>query len=172
MRYLLLILICSSLTAYSQPVETIIKQQAVQMGTALYKGDSKTFSRYIPAEVLQNPDDAKFIFQMIDSGFTMFKTFGGEIKNIRFGQPSEIVKDGKKWQSALLQTTTIVSPFADAELQSVLLAQSIDEGKNWTFIDLSFRKIKELKDKMPQVNAKLQIPKASPPKITMKEQRQ
>lgn len=171
MRYLFLILICSSLTAYTQPAETTIKMQAMEMGTALYKGDSKTFSRFIPSELLQNPDDGKFILKMIDSGFSMFKSFGGEIKNLRFGHPADIIKEGRKWQSALVQTTTIVSPFADAELQSVLLAQSIDEGKNWTFIDLSFRKIKELKDKMPQVNPKLQIPKTSPPKITMKEQR-
>lgn len=169
MRLIAFILMFVTLQSYAQPNISIVKAQALEMGRAMSKGDSKTFSKYIPADLLQNPEDAKFILKMIDSGFTMFKTFGGEIKKIQFGHPSEIVSDGKKWQTAMVQSTTIVSPFADAEVQSVLLAQSIDEGKHWTFVDMSLNKINHLKSRMPKPLPKLVLPKALPPKITMKE---
>lgn len=170
MRFIVILLLYTGLNAAAQPIETTIKQQAMQMGTALCKGDRQSFSKFIPSELLKNPEDGKMILQMIDSGFSMFKSFGGEIKNISFGHPTPVIKDEKKWQSTLLQTTTIVSPFADAELQSVLLAQSIDKGRNWTFIDLSFKKVNGLKEKMPPLHINLQIPKALPPKITLKQE--
>lgn len=167
----LLLLLVSNVFA-QEPPETILKTQAIQMGQALTKGDSKTFTRFLPKEMLKDPKDGQQILQRIDSGFSMFKAFGGEVKKISYGHPVSIIKNGKKWQSALLQTTTIVSPFADAELESVLLAQSEDGGKNWSFIDLMFQKIPEVKDRMPKPNPALALPKPAPPKITMKEPRQ
>lgn len=169
MRSILILFLCISLNVAAQPVSTIINTQALEMAKAMTKGDSKAFTRFIPADLLKDPENSKKILQLVDSGFTVFKTFGGEIKKIQFGRPAEIVKDGKKWQSALLQTTMLVSPFADAEIQSVLLAESLDEGKHWTFIDLAFQKIKELKKQMPSVLPSLILPKAAAPKITMKE---
>ncbi len=168
----ILLIFILNLASAQTAVETIIKTQAMQMGQALAKGDSKTFGRYLPKEMLKDPKDGQQILKLIDSGFNMFKAFGGEVKKITYGHPVAIVKNGKKWQSGLLQTTTIVSPFADAELESVLLAQSEDGGKNWTFIDLMFRNIGEIKDRMPAQLPKLALPKAAPPKITMKETRQ
>ena len=168
-RMLTFILLFVTVQSYAQPNTSSVKAQALEMGRAMSKGDSKTFSKYIPAELLQNPEDAKFILKMIDSGFAMFKTFGGEIKKIQFGHPAEIVTDGKKWQTALVQSTTIVSPFADAEVQSILLAQSTDQGKHWTFVDMGLNKINDLKSRLPKPLPKLVLPKALPPKITMKE---
>lgn len=172
MRKILWLLLFISTQTFAQQALSTVKIQAMEMGRAMSKGDSKTFSKYLPAELLKDPEDAGVILKLIDSGFAMFKTFGGEIKKIQYGHPVEIVTDGKKWQTALIQSTTIVSPFADAEIQSVLLAQSLDEGKHWTFVDLAFNKINDLKSRMPKPLPKLVLPKALPPKITMKQQHQ
>lgn len=156
--------------ASAQPPATVVKTQAMQMGQAMVKGDSKSFISFLPTAFSKDPKEGQKVMKLIDSGFAMFKAFGGQIKKVTYGQPSEIVRNGNTWQTALLQSTTVVSPIADAELQTVILAQSEDEGKRWTFIDLSLMKVNELKGHLPELNPKLALPRAAPPKISMKEQ--
>ena len=101
--------------------------------------------------------------------FMMFKTFGGQVQRITYGNPGKIVKYKKELQTTLPQTTEITSSFADVVITSTLVALSRDNGKNWFFFDTSMGRAKNLKDKLPTLSPEIIVPPMQPPKITPKQ---
>lgn len=128
---LLLALLPSTFSrAQSPPLPSVIKAQALTMGKALVAGDGNTFSRYMLPELVMAGGGADKSRSLMDSMFLMFRTFGGRVEKITYGNPGKIVTYSKELQTTLPQTTSITSPFADAELSSTLVAISRDGGKN------------------------------------------
>lgn len=158
------------LVVSAQPMSSIIKAQALEMGRALVTGDAKSFSRFMLPELLDAGNSTGQAGMTMDSAFAIFKSFGGKVEKITYGNPGKIVEYKKELQSTLPQTTEITSPFADVVLNSTLVAISRDNGKNWYFVDVSMGKIKELKARLPNLSPELVVPEPTPPKITMKEQ--
>jgi len=155
----------------AQPMETVIKTQAIEMGRALVAGDVKTFSRFMLPELVEAGKETGKTQMTMDSAFAVFKSFGGKVERITYGNPGKMVIYKNELQSTLPQTTEITSPFADVVLSSTLVAISRDNGKNWYFIDASAGKIEQLKTKLPNLSPELVIPEPTPPKVTMKQQK-
>jgi len=162
--------LCAVSFTDAQPMATVIKSQALEMGKALVAGDAKTFSRFMLPELVDEANKIRNADMRIDSAFAMFKAFGGNVEKISYGNPGKIVEYKNELQSTLPQTTEITSPFADVVLNSTLVAISRDNGKNWYFIDMSVSKIDKLKSTLPNLSPDLVIPPQTPPKVTMKEQ--
>ena len=160
--------------AVAQPMSTVIKTQALEMGKALVSGDAKTFSKFMLPELIEAGNEARLkngqTEMSLDSVFALFKQFGGNVESITYGNPGKIVKYKNELQSTLPQTTSVTSPFADVVFSSTLVAISRDEGKNWYFYDTNAGRMGQLKNKAPDVSPELDIPKATPPKITPKQQ--
>lgn len=169
-KLLLFSLLLISLTGSSQPMATVVKSQALEMGNALVAGDSKQFSKYMLPEAINAGGGAEKVNLMMDSMFTMFKTFGGQVQRITYGNPGKIVKYMKELQTTLPQTTEITSPFADVVITSTLIAISRDKGKSWYFFDTSMGRAKNLKDKLPTLSPEIVVPPMQPPKITPKQE--
>jgi hypothetical protein len=167
---LFLCLLTAVYFADAQPMATVIKSQAMEMGKALVAGDAKTFSRFMLPELLDEANKIGKANMTMDSAFAMFKAFGGNVEKISYGNPGKIIEYKNELQSTLPQTTEITSPFADVVLNSTLVAISRDNGKNWYFIDVSMGKIDKLKSTLPNLSPDLVIPPQTPPKVTMKEQ--
>jgi hypothetical protein len=167
---LFLCLLSSFYFVNAQPLASVIKSQALEMGKALVVGDAKTFSRFMLPELLDEANKIGKANMTMDSAFAMFKAFGGNVEKISYGNPGKIVEFKNELQSTLPQTTEITSPFADVVLNSTLVAISRDKGKNWYFIDASMGKIDQLKKNLPNLSPDLVIPPPTPPKVTMKEQ--
>jgi hypothetical protein len=156
--------------AWMQPVNTVVKSQALDMGKALVNGDSKTFSKYMLPEMLEAGGGTEKVGNMMDSMFTLFKSFGGSVKKITYGNPGKIIKFNKELQTTLPQQTEVTSPIADVVLTSTLVAISRDNGKNWYFYDTSMGKADQLKNKLPTLSPDIVIPPPVMPKIIAKEQ--
>ena len=105
----------------------------------------------------------------MDSMFAMFKTFGGQVKKITYGNPGKIIKFNKELQTTLPQTTEVTSTLADVILTSTLVAISRDKGKNWFFVDPAMNKSEQLKGKLPPISPDLVVPPPQP-KFIPKEQ--
>lgn len=162
---LLLTLHCAS----AQPLSTVIKSQAMEMGKALVAGDLQTFSRFMLPEMIEAGKETGKTQITMDSAFAIFKSFGGNVERISYGNPGKVVTYKNELQATLPQTTEITSPFADIVMSSTLVAISRDNGKNWYFIDTSIGKIQQLKDKLPNLSPDLVIPEPEKPKITPKQ---
>lgn len=154
----------------AQPMASVIKAQAMEMGKALAVGDAKTFSRFMLPEMMDAANDLNKAHITMDSAFAIFKSFGGNVERITYGNPGKIIKFNKELQSTLPQIAEITSPFADVVVSSTLVAISRDDGKNWYFVDASMGKIDQLKSTLPNLSPDLVIPPATPPKVTMKQQ--
>jgi hypothetical protein len=159
----------SLLISQGQPKETILKTQALEMGKAMVSGDSKGFSKYMLPELVEVGGGAEKVTQMMDSMFAMFKTFGGQVKKITYGNPGKIIKFNKELQTTLPQTTEVTSTLADVILTSTLVAISRDKGKNWFFFDPAMNKSELLKGKLPPLSPEIVVPPPQP-KFIPKEQ--
>lgn len=153
----------------AQPIESILKLQALEMGRAMVSGDSKGFSKYMLPELVAVGGGAGKVTQMMDSMFAMFKTFGGQVKKITYGNPGKIITFNKELQTTLPQTTEVTSSLADIILTSTLVAISRDKGKNWFFFDPSMNKSEHLKGKLPPLSPEIVVPPPQP-KFIPKEQ--
>jgi hypothetical protein len=155
--------------ATAQPTSSIVKAQALEMGKALVNGDSKTFAAFMLPEIISTIGGEEKVNVLMDSAFNVFKTFGGSVKKITYGNPGKIISYKNEWQTILPQITEVTSPFADIELSSTLVAISRDNGKHWYFFDTSMGKADQLKNILPGLSPDISIPPPTQPKITPKE---
>ena len=166
--FLLAILFLLNFVSTAQPVSTIIKTQAIEMGKALINNDMVTFKKYMHPEMVTLAGGEDKMGVMADSAMKMFKMMGGSITKIIYGNPAEVVKFEKELQTTLSQSTSLTSIIADIEFASTLVAISRDGGKNWYFIDTSLYKESELRKKLPGLSPKLVIPPPAKPIIKPK----
>ena len=170
----LVLFLSASLIGRTQSMSSVVKSQALEMGKAFVAGDSKLFSKFMLPELIEAGNEARLkngqTEMSLDSVFALFKQFGGNVESITYGNPGKIVKYKNELQSTLPQTTSVTSPFADVVFSSTLVAISRDEGKNWYFYDTNAGRMGQLKNKAPDISPELEIPKATPPKITPKQQ--
>jgi len=153
----------------AQPLPTVIKTQAIDMGRALINNDLPTFQQYLHPEVIKQAGGAEKMKMMSDSAIAIFKQFGGSIKRISYGNPAAIVNFKKDMQTTLPQTTYITTSFADIELESTLIAISQDKGNHWYFIDSQLYATESMKQKMPSLSPDLVIPPPAKPRMIPKE---
>jgi hypothetical protein len=169
-KFSLILLLHMSLVIQGQErLESVVKQQALEMGKAMVNGDSRKFARYMLPEVLEAAGGEDKVAATIDSMFAMFKTFGGNVSKITYGNPGRIVKYKNELQTTIPQTTAVTSSIADVEFSGTLVAVSRDKGKNWYFYDTSMGRSEKLKDKLPNLSPEIVIPPMTQPKFTPKE---
>ncbi|WP_336518131.1 hypothetical protein [Pollutibacter soli] len=168
MRLLLLILICIGNSAVAQPLSTVIKTQAIEMGKALVNNDMTAFKKFMYPKLVQMEGGEKKLSLLADSALLMFKSMGGTVNKIIFGNPADIITNEKQLQTTLSQTIYLATVFADIEYETTLLALSKDGGKNWYFIDTSLFRENDLRTKLPEISTNLVIPKSAKPKIIPK----
>jgi hypothetical protein len=171
MRHILsMLLLMASLHGQAQPLATVIKTQAIDMGRALVNHDQATFMRYMHPDMKALAGDNGKIKQGMDSAFTLFEAMGGKVNRISYGDPAEVIKFHGQLQTTLPQVTSVSTSFADVELSSTLLAVSMDGGKNWYFTDPHAYKAAAAKITLTPLSPKLVIPPPQAPKITPKNQ--
>lgn len=156
--------------ASAQPVETVIKTQAIEMGKALTVGDTKTFSRFVLPELMTAGGGGERMMRMMDSALMLFKQFGGKVTRVTYGHPAKVVKYKKELQTWLPQTTELTSDFADVSFTSTMVAISRDNGKNWYFYDANIAQNHDLKDKLPVLSPEIKLPPLEKPKIIPKQE--
>jgi hypothetical protein len=154
----------------AQPMPTVIKTQAIEMGKALVNNDLPGFQQYMHPEIIKQAGGAEKMKVMADSAISLLRKFGGAITRISYGNPAIILTHKKELQTTLPQTTFITTAFADIELESTLVAISQDKGKHWYFIDTQLYGSDNLRQKLPALSPELVIPAPQKPRMIPKEQ--
>lgn len=168
--FTVMISVIGGMQLYAQPMSTIIKTQAIEMGRALVNNDLPGFRKFMHPDIIKEAGGAEQMKMISDSAMSMFKQIGGSIKRISYGNPATIVTYKKELQTTLPQTMYITTSFADIEMESTLVAISRDKGENWYFIDTQLYRNEQAKKKMPLLSPDLVIPPPSKPRMIPKEQ--
>jgi hypothetical protein len=168
--WLLAALLMAATAGNAQPMSTVIKGQAMEMGKALAAGDVETFSRFMHPSVIKMAGGKEKVREMADTMNKVFKQFGGSVTRILIGNPEKVISYKKTLQTTLPQTTSIETSFADIEVQSTLVAISTNKGKDWYFIDTSIYQESKIRKELPDISPDLVIPAPAKPKMTPKNQ--
>ena len=168
--FLLATWLMAAASSQAQPMASVIKGQAMEMGKALAAGDVETFSRFMHPSVINMAGGKEKVREMADTLNKVFKQFGGSVTRILIGNPEKIISYHKTLQTTLPQTTSIETSFADIEVQSTLVAISNNKGKDWYFIDTSIYQEAKIRKELPEISPDLVIPPPAKPKMTPKNQ--
>jgi hypothetical protein len=74
------------------PTPSLVKSQAMEMARAMVNGDTRSFSKFMLPELVEAGGGANKVTFMMDSVFQLFKSFGGSVNKITYGNPGKIIK--------------------------------------------------------------------------------
>jgi hypothetical protein len=154
-----------SLIANGQNLSTTIKVQAMDMGSAFMKNDFATFSKYMHPNIIAFAGGRETMKSKMDSAAMAMKNFGISFKRYWIGSPSEIINYKSQLQSVLPVSTAIKTPLGEVIAETSMIVISMDNGKNWYFIDTNVYKVDKLKNVLPDISPKLVIPPQKQPKF-------
>jgi hypothetical protein len=154
-----------SLLSNGQNLATTIKVQAMDMGSAFMKNDFATFSKYMHPNIIAFAGGKEKMKDKMDSASMAMKNFGITFKRYWIGNPSEIINYKNQLQSVLPVSTTIKTPLGEVIAETSMIVISMDNGKNWYFIDTNVYKVDRLKNVLPDISPKLVIPQQKQPKF-------
>jgi hypothetical protein len=155
----------ATFTSYAQVKEAPLnlKLQSLKMGSAFVSGDYKTFANYTYPLILKSMGGTAKMAAVLTKNTNDMKAQGMSFSNITFDEPSKIVKSGKELQATIVQHAEIKLPQGRLVSTSTLIAVSIDNGVNWTFIDTSNKDMATLRKALPNLNPSITIPLQKPP---------
>lgn len=167
-RYLLpaIGLCLSGLRGYEQPLQTVIRIQAMDMAKALIKNDFTTFSKYLHPKIIDMAGGREKLKNNMDSADAMKKQLNVQIKKILIGDPGEIISYKDQLQCVVPESTDMVTPMGEISITTSLIAISTDKGRNWYFVDTNMYRADKLKTALPDLSPRLIIPPQQQPKIT------
>jgi hypothetical protein len=154
---------------YTQNLQTTIKVQAMDMANALIKNNFIQFIRYMDPKIIDYVGGREKFKANMDTAAIKMKEFGAVFKKILIGNPGEIVSYKGQLQCVLPESTDIESILGTISAQTSLIAISLDNGKNWYFIDTNIYRADKIKSLTPDLSPKLVIPPQREPIFTPKK---
>ncbi|MBS1599679.1 MAG: hypothetical protein JST75_15745 [Bacteroidetes bacterium] len=152
--------------SFCQNLQTNIKAQAMDMARALIKNDFIAFSEFVHPSIITYTGGKEKLKANIDSAASAMKQFGVQFKKILVGNPGPIINYKDQLQSIVPQTTTMQTMMGELEVETSLIAVSMDKGKKWYFIDTNVYKADKIKTALPDLSPQLVIPPQKQPKFT------
>lgn len=168
-KQIILLLLASALVftkALSQPPETVIKIQAMDMARAVLAKDVDKIVSYIPPKLLADAGGKEKMMMARDTMNKYMKQFGAEIKKVTIGNPGKIISYKKQLQTTVPQTTEASFMSSTVTFHSTLIAISEDKGQHWYFVDNSIYRGDKLKSSLPDLSPDLVLPPMQPPVFT------
>lgn len=140
-----------------------LQDQTKKMSTAFLNSDYKAFANYTYPLILKSMGGATRMANVLTKTTDDMKEQGMSFSNITFSEPSKIVRSGKELQATIAQHTEIKLTQGKLLITSTLIAVSIDNGVNWTFIDTSNKDMTTLRKALPNLSPSIIIPPQQPP---------
>jgi hypothetical protein len=152
-----------SSSAQVKDASSNLTNQVTKMGDAFIKSDFKTFASYTYPAISKSMGGSAKMAATLTKTISDMKGQGMTFSKITFDEPTKIIKSGNELQSTIAQHTDIKLTQGRIVSTSTLIAVSIDNGNNWTFIDTSNKDLKTLKKSIPNLSSQLIIPAPQPP---------
>jgi len=140
-----------------------IKEQAEMMGKFLLKKDFMSFCNYTYPKIIEMMGGRQKMIEVMEKGSKEMLSEGTDFLSVAFGEPSKIITIGNELQCTVPQTIEMKVPKGRLITKSTLIAISIDNGKNWYFLDTSGNDIQTMKRALPNLSGELIIPEKTQP---------
>jgi hypothetical protein len=141
----------------------IIKEQVEIMGQFLLKKDFNSYLKYTYPKIIEMIGGKQKMIEMLEKGSKEMESEGIGFLKVTFGEPSQIITEKNELQCTLPQIIEMKVPNGRLVTNSILIAISTDNGKNWSFIDTSGKDIMSMKRILPNLSKDLIIPTQEQP---------
>jgi len=128
------------------------------MGAAFISNDFTSFAKYTNPKILQLIGGRNKMIEMLTKTTKDMKALAMSFNSITFDEPSKMIKRGNEIQCTIQQHTEIKLRQGRVVATSTLIAISLDNGINWTFIDTTNKKLDLLKQIFPSLSSEILIP--------------
>jgi hypothetical protein len=140
----------------------VIKQQANEMAQAFLKKDFKTFSNYTYPKLIELIGGEENYLKLLEQ--LMSGPDAPVFLKLSFGEPSKIINTGKELQAVLPRISEIKVSEGVLVSNSPLIALSLNNGKNWYFIDTALDGgIEKIRIQFPNISKDLGLPSPEEP---------
>lgn len=165
MKKLLLALLACTLTVASraQDVAATIRLEAEKCAKALVTGDYAQAAAYTHPRIVAAMGGKDVLIAQISNGRKQVQAEGLDLIEAKIGTPTSPKKIGGWLTSFVPQEVVIKAPDGRVVQESILLAVSEDEGKTWSFIDLSGMTPQLLAKHFPEIAAQITLPQKKKP---------
>lgn len=140
-----------------------IKEQANIMAKYLIEKDLSSFLRYTHPKLIAMAGGKEKMIATLEKGFKEMQEEGTGFQKFTVGEPSKVIETNKELQATVPQTIEMKVPNGRLVAVSTLIAISLDNGKNWYFLDTSRRDIEAMQKLFPNLSSELMIPAQSKP---------
>lgn len=144
--------------------QQVVLKQAQIMGNLLLKKDLKSFVNYTYPAIIEKMGGEERMLQVMRQGTEEMEAQGTFFSNVTFGEPSDIITtENGELQCTLQQTIEMQLKQGRLISKSTLIAVSMDQGKNWFFIDTSGKDIQTMTKALPNLSNQLKIEQGEQP---------
>lgn len=142
----------------------VVKEQAKKMGDFLLKKELKPFIKFTYPTIVEKMGGEERMIMIMEQGNKEMEAQGTIFSSVIFGEPSDIITTEEgELQCTLSQTIEMKVKKGRLVSKSTLIAISIDQGKNWFFIDTSGKDIQTMKKALPNLSNQLKIEQSHQP---------
>lgn len=158
MKHLFLFfLITFSVLLRAQTSNQNLNSQLNSMKKFFLSDNYSEFSNYVYPKVYEMMGGKEKMIKLTKSSVNKMKIEGYKFMNIKFSNPSEFIKTGNELQFTITQELLMQTPKGKILGSYSLIGISVDNGKNWKFIDTSGKDKKTMLKFFPNLNSKIII---------------
>ena len=144
--------------------ETVIAQGNI-MAKLLVNKDYKAFVKWLNPAIISMTGSEEKLIELTKQSITKMADDSLFITNLYISSPSSIIHFNEQLQCTVIQTIEMKFPKGRVVSSSPLIAISINQGKNWTFIDPHGEDLKTLQKTVLNLSNDLIIPEQQKPVI-------
>lgn len=147
-----------SASAQDANTQKTMLTQVNKMGNAFITKDYSKFADFTYPKVLKNMGGRAKMIENIKKEVEGLEKDGMTFLSMDYGSPSKIYKVDNTLQCTLVQMIKLKVEGGTLTSNSVLLAISENEGKNWYFLDTAGFNLPTMKTLIPNLSDELEIP--------------
>lgn len=152
-----IIILFFSVVSFSQTNNLNLNKQLNEMSKSLLKGDYDTYANFTYFKIVEMMGGKSNLIKVTKERMNQVKLDGFNIVNVIYKKPSNFVTKNNELQCSLIQEITMETPKGKILAEYSLIAISLDNGDNWTFLDTSGKSKSVMLQYFPNLSSDLII---------------
>ena len=132
-----------------------MNQQLQEMRKYFLEENYTEFSYYVYPKVIEKIGGVDKMIELTNASILKIKEDGFEILDITFKNPSDFITNKNELQVTITQELIMNTPKGKIASEYTLIGISIDNGKNWKFIDTSGKPKEKMIERFPNLSSEI-----------------
>jgi hypothetical protein len=162
---LLTILLCafpiSTILAADAAIKKLVKENVQTLNDSLAKGDFAKVVDLTHPKIVELLGGRENSIATMEKGMKEMNAQGIEVKSVKVGDPSDVVKQGDELYLYVPFELTMKLPNGKVTIPSYVIGLSTDQGKSWTYVDANGGE--NIKKILPNLPSTLKLPEKKKP---------